>query len=227
MEKRKIYINDTSSNKVVTLETDATTFGQVKQAARQAGINIEGKDWLEGITKTSPVADDSLLPVNIDYKGGKTNDLIFVLTTTNNKIKSGIMTRTELYAVIKQDKDLQQEIIKKFGKNYTQVKTELLNSIYEKSKSSNTKDNKPLSKVEVKNNNNQPAVENTQHDCSYKEKLQTFYKGLGLILTSLEVEDFKCIKQEIEQFSENKTDVVHIDTAEIQAIVSSSLSLRR
>lgn len=90
MENRKIIIVDSSSNQKVVINTDAETFGELKKAARNAGINYEGKDWLEGITKTSPVGDDSLLPVNVNYKGTITNNLVYMLTNTNKKIRSGI-----------------------------------------------------------------------------------------------------------------------------------------
>ena len=90
MENRKIIIVDSSSNKKVVVNTDAETFGELKRAARNAGINYEGKDWLEGITKTSPVGDDSLLPTNVNYKGTVTNNLVYMLTNTNKRIRSGV-----------------------------------------------------------------------------------------------------------------------------------------
>ena len=90
MENRKIIIVDSSSNQKVVVNTDAETFGELKKAARAAGINYEGKDWLEGITKTSPVGDDSLLPTNVNYKGTVTNNLVYMLTNTNKRIRSGV-----------------------------------------------------------------------------------------------------------------------------------------
>ena len=90
METRKIIIVDSASNRKVELNTDATTFGELKRAARAAGINYDGKDWLEGITKTSPVGDDSLLPTNVNYKGTVTNNLVYMLTNTNKRIRSGV-----------------------------------------------------------------------------------------------------------------------------------------
>lgn len=95
MENRKIIIVDSSSNQKVVVNTDAETFGELKRAARNAGINYEGKDWLEGITKTSPVGDDSLLPTNVNYKGTITNNLVYMLTNTNKRIKSGDVTVIE------------------------------------------------------------------------------------------------------------------------------------
>ena len=119
METRKIIIVDSSSNQKIVVETDATNFGELKRAARAAGINYEGKDWLEGITKTSPMSDDSLLPTNVNYKGTVTNNLVYMLTNTNKRIRSG-MDRKEIYAEVKK-LGLEEDIKKKYGKNYTMV----------------------------------------------------------------------------------------------------------
>jgi hypothetical protein len=119
METRKIIIVDSSSNQKIVVETDATNFGELKRAARAAGINYEGKDWLEGITKTSPMSDDSLLPTNVNYKGTVTNNLVYMLTNTNKRIRSG-MDRKEIYAEVNK-LGLKEDIKKKYGKNYTMV----------------------------------------------------------------------------------------------------------
>jgi len=133
MEQRKIIIVDSSSNRKVTVNTDATNFGELKRAARAAGINYEGKDWLEGLTKTSPVSDDSLLPVNVNYKGTVTNNLVYMLTNTNKRIRSG-MNRQEAYAEIKR-LGLADGVKKKFGRNFTQVgTTNLIDFIYKNGK---------------------------------------------------------------------------------------------
>jgi len=120
METRKIMIVDSSSNQKVVVNTDATTFGELKKAARAAGINYEGKDWLEGITKTSPVGDDSQLPTNVQFKGATTNNLVYMLTNTNKKIRSGGGDRQSIYREIKKH-NLAEKIKEAFGRNYTQI----------------------------------------------------------------------------------------------------------
>lgn len=125
METRKIYIQDTAANNVVVLETAATTFGEIKQAAINAGVNVSDKDWLEGLTKTTFMSDDSILPTNVPYKGAVTNELFFVLTNTSKKIKSGAMTRKECYEYIKLN-NLSNAIKEAEGKNYTNVSTDIL-----------------------------------------------------------------------------------------------------
>lgn len=127
METRKIIVVDSSTQRKVVIDTDATTFGELKSAARAAGINYEGKDWLEGITKTAPVSDDSLLPTNVNFKGTITNNLVYMLTNTNKRIKSGY-DRQGLYAEVRR-LGLAEEIKEHFGKNYTQVSNTALASI--------------------------------------------------------------------------------------------------
>lgn len=146
MEQRKIIIVDSSSNRKVTVNTDATNFGELKRAARAAGINYEGKDWLEGLTKTSPVSDDSLLPVNVNYKGTVTNNLVYMLTNTNKRIRSG-MNRQEAYAEIKK-LGLADGVKKKFGRNFTQVGTNDLIDFINKNGKKDTSAPANKSKVE-------------------------------------------------------------------------------
>ena len=146
MEQRKIIIVDSSSNRKVTVNTDATNFGELKRAARAAGINYEGKDWLEGLTKTSPVSDDSLLPVNVNYKGTVTNNLVYMLTNTNKRIRSG-MNRQEAYAEIKK-LGLADGVKKKFGRNFTQVGTNDLIDFINKNGKKGTSTPANKSKVE-------------------------------------------------------------------------------
>ena len=47
MEARTIWVLDRATNTHVKIITDATTFGELKQAAKAAGVNYEGKDWRE------------------------------------------------------------------------------------------------------------------------------------------------------------------------------------
>lgn len=123
--ERKIIIVDSASNKQTTITTDAEKFGDLKAAARAAGITIEGKDWLEGLTKTQPVSDDSVLPTNVNYKGQITNNLVYMLTNTNKRTKSGAMSRAEVYTFIKNN-HLASEVKATFGKNYTNCTTDQL-----------------------------------------------------------------------------------------------------
>ena len=124
MEFRKVTIinNKTQSQKVIQAST-ATTLGELKREMREAGIEYEGMTFFEGHLRAELKDDASILPTNIPYKGQVVNDLIFLLTAPEKKIKSGAMSRAEAYNAIKA-RGLQDECVKRFGKNFTMCKTQ-------------------------------------------------------------------------------------------------------
>jgi hypothetical protein len=135
METRKITVVSTRDQKRSTIMSAATTLGELKADLNNAGINYSDMTFYEGLTKTELINDESLLPTNVSYKGQITNELVFMLTNMNKKIKSGTMTRAGAYQYIK-DNNLQFEVLKRYGKNYTVCKTsELLDLIAELDKS--------------------------------------------------------------------------------------------
>ena len=123
MEFRKVTIinNKTQSQKVIQAST-ATTLGELKREMREAGIGYEGMTFFEGHLRAELKDDSSILPTNIPYKGQIVNDLTFLLTAPEKKIKSGAMSRAEAYNAIKA-RGLQDECVKRFGKNFTMCKT--------------------------------------------------------------------------------------------------------
>lgn len=130
METRKITIISTKNNKRTVINTDATTLRDLKEALREAGVDYEGMTFYEGLTKTELKLDDSLLPHDVQRinpttkEPETTNELAFMLTNTNKKIRSGAatMSRSETYDAIKNN-NLQAECLKRFGKNFTMCKT--------------------------------------------------------------------------------------------------------
>lgn len=130
METRKITIISTKNNKRTVINTDATTLGELKRALRGAGVDYDGMTFYEGLTKTELKLDDSLLPHDVQRinpttkEPETTNELAFMLTNTNKKIRSGAatMSRSEAYDAIKSN-NLQAECLKRFGKNFTMCKT--------------------------------------------------------------------------------------------------------
>lgn len=128
MESRKVIIVTSGGQKKQVIETGAETLAQLKADLDRAGIDYRDKTFFEGLSKTELTHDDSLLPRDIPRNGGTTNNLVFMLTTPQKKIKSGAMNRQEAYAEIKK-KGLQEECIKKFGKNFTMCKTDDLISL--------------------------------------------------------------------------------------------------
>ena len=146
MRKITVLVESTQSKHV--LQSNATTLGELKDELRDKNISFNSDDvFKEGMSKTVLTTDESVLPSNIPWRGEVTNDLIFMVTAPQKKIKSGVMTRAEVYAEIKRLK-LQDTIIKKVGKNFTQCSTAtLLTFIDEASKNScETKTPAPVAK---------------------------------------------------------------------------------
>lgn len=106
--------------------SEAETLGAMKADMRRAGISYDGMTFYEGRTRTELKDDASILPVNVPVpaKGTTTNDLVFMLTTANKKIKSGALSseRKNVLEEIKV-KGLGAAVTAKFGKNATQCKT--------------------------------------------------------------------------------------------------------
>lgn len=126
METRKVTIinSKTQSQKVIENST-ATTLGELKSEMRAAGIDYDGMTFYEGHMRAELKDDAAPLPTNIPYKGTTVNDLIFMLTTPEKKVKSGAMSRAEAYAEIKR-LGLQDVCKYRYGKNFTQCSTDNL-----------------------------------------------------------------------------------------------------
>lgn len=122
METRKITIVSTKSQSKKVIMSSATTLAELKSDLRQNGIDYEGMSFFEGTSKVELKNDTSVLPHDVPWKGTVTNELVFMLTNTNKKIRSGAMSRMEAYAEIKR-MGLQDACLKKFGKNFTMCKT--------------------------------------------------------------------------------------------------------
>lgn len=122
MDARKITIVSTKNQCKKVITSAATTLQELKADLDAAGIDYEGMTFYEGLSKTELKTNDSVLPHDVPYKGAVTNELVFMLTNTNKKIKSGTMKRSEAYAAIK-SMNLQGACMKKYGKNFTMCKT--------------------------------------------------------------------------------------------------------
>lgn len=114
--------------------SEAETLGALKADMRRAGINYDNMTFYEGRTRTELKDDASVLPTNVPVaaKGTTpattTNDLVFMLTTANKKIRSGAGDRPAAYAKIKQ-LGLQDACKAKYGKNFTQCSTSDLEAL--------------------------------------------------------------------------------------------------
>lgn len=136
MEARKITVVSTRNQKKSVIMSAATTLAELKADLRQNGIDYDGMTFYEGTSKVELRDDASVLPHDVPYKGQTTNELVFMLTNTNKKIRSGAdMSRADAYAAIKAN-GLQEGCVKRFGKNFTMCKTaDLIALVNEKSAS--------------------------------------------------------------------------------------------
>ena len=122
MEARKITVVQTKNQKKSVIMSAATTLAELKSDLRANGIDYNGMAFFEGTSKVELKNDASVLPHDVPYKGIITNELVFMLTNTNKKIRSGAISRMKAYAEIKK-RGLQDACLKKFGKNFTMCKT--------------------------------------------------------------------------------------------------------
>ena len=124
MQSRKITVVQTKNQKKSVIMSAATTLAELKSDLRANGIDYDGMTFFEGTSKVELKNDASVLPHDVPYKGTITNELVFMLTNTNKKIRSGAtnMSRMEAYNAIK-SMGLQNACVKKFGKNFTMCKT--------------------------------------------------------------------------------------------------------
>lgn len=124
MEARKITVL-TSTNRIV-LMSSAETLGELKVDMSAQGINCVDKVFMEGLTHTEFSRDDAVLPRDIKYHDEITNELVFMVTEPNTKIKSGISTeRQYLYNKVKSFN--MESVIKNLtGCNYQNLSTKEL-----------------------------------------------------------------------------------------------------
>ena len=146
MEARKITVVQTKNQKKSVIMSAATTLAELKSDLRANGIDYDGMTFFEGTSKVELKNDASVLPHDVPYKGTITNELVFMLTNTNKKIRSGAtnMSRLEAYNAIK-SMGLQDACVKKFGKNFTMCKTADLIALIQSNSAS-----KPTPKAETK-----------------------------------------------------------------------------
>lgn len=157
MQSRKITVVQTKNQKKSVIMSAATTLAELKSDLRANGIDYDGMTFFEGTSKVELKNDASVLPHDVPYKGTVTNELVFMLTNTNKKIRSGAttMSRMEAYNAIK-SMGLQNACVEKFGKNFTMCKTADLIALIQSNSTS-----KPAPKAETKKEEKMEAPVNT------------------------------------------------------------------
>lgn len=128
---RKVTVLVESTQSKVVFESNATTLGELKNELRERQVRYDSDCvFKEAASKTILTSDESILPSNIPWKGQVTNDLVFMVTAPQKKIRSGAMDRKEAYARVK-ELGLQGKIQEHEGKNFTQCSTAILISYIE------------------------------------------------------------------------------------------------
>ena len=128
---RKVTVLVERTQSKVVFESNATTLGELKNELREKQVRYDSDCvFKEAASKTILTSDESVLPSNIPWKGQVTNDLVFMVTAPQKKIRSGVMDRKEAYAKVK-ELGLQGKIQEHEGKNFTQCSTAILISYIE------------------------------------------------------------------------------------------------
>ena len=181
METRKVtIINSKTQSQKVIQDSKATTLGELKQEMSERGIDYTGMTFFEGHMRAELKDDAAPLPTNIPYKGQVVNDLTFMLTAPEKKVKSGAMTRAEAYAEIKK-RGLQGACVDKFGKNFTQCSTADLISLIEKNSTKVApapKAKKPVEAAPAKAEEATVAPETSTTDCNCSKALAILAEAL-------------------------------------------------
>lgn len=206
METRKITIISTKNHSTKVINSAATTLSELKTDLDNAGISYTDCTFFEGLTKTELKNDAAILPHDVPYKGTTTNNLVFMITNTSKKIRSG--AKLDRKAIIEEIKvkNLTEVVKKIYGKNYTNCKTEDLERILSMNNNSAPKET-PVKKETVETKSN-TSVSN---DTEYITKAQ-----LKEVITGL-VEEMKYVGMDY-------SNEINIDNISIISDVSSSNS---
>lgn len=131
MESRTILVINSKTQTKHSIESSAETLEELKKDLSANKIDYKGLTFFEGLSKTEITNDDALLPRNLPWKGVVTNNLVFMLTQPQKKIRNGvdkpekILSRSEIYKLIV-DNNLQGKVQETLGNHFTRCKTESL-----------------------------------------------------------------------------------------------------
>lgn len=142
MEARNITIVNSRTQSRNTFSSTAETLGELKADLDRLEIDYSNLTFFEGISKTELTDDNAILPKDLPWKGERTNDLVFMLTESQKRIRNGAMSRSDLYSYIKTN-NLQDAVKTRFGRNFTQCSTADLLSMVEDSDSVDVLEERP------------------------------------------------------------------------------------
>lgn len=119
--KREVTVYDSARNGKMTVfkDVEVNTLRDLKDLLDAEGIDYTNMKFNEGVTGTTLLRDDSIIPDNIPFKGEIIHNVFINMTMQDNKVSSG-MDRKALYEQVKPYAD---EVKSIFGKHYTNVST--------------------------------------------------------------------------------------------------------
>jgi hypothetical protein len=200
-QERTIIVSSSRAQRKYAIQSKATTLEEFKAECREAGIDYSGLTFVEAISNTELLNDNSLLPREVTFKGKKTNNLVFSLTAPRKNIGSGAMSRKEAYAKIK-ELGWQKDCIDQFGDNYTRVSTENLVKMIEAVE--DCKEQKPVEKIKPVSCKNIKNDEDAPRSC--KQMFNSKFEQLEYLLKEA-VELLATIKSEnTQELSEDDID---------------------
>ena len=188
--KRQITIYESARNGKITVfnDVECNTLGELKTLLREKGIDYSDKEFVEGVTNTKLLSDDSRIPTNIPFKGDYTNDVFINILNKDTKIKSGVnyaeLSRMEL---LRAAKPYAKEIEHELSMNYTRAKSADIVAFLEKKDSQlkpgtcaakeEKKGEKCNCNVEKKLNMLKEALLYLAEEHGYTEEIEDILKG--------------------------------------------------
>lgn len=135
MKRKVIVISSNTQSRRDFNDVEVNTLADVKALLDGAGISYANQAFYEGVSKAEYTSDDSIMPSNMPFKGGVTNDLVFQLSNKSKKISSGANERRQRCFELIKKYGLAAKIKSDFGLMYTSVATDALERVidaYEK-----------------------------------------------------------------------------------------------
>lgn len=201
--KRQITIYESARNGRITVFNDAecNTLGELKALLREKGIDYNDKEFVEGVTNTKLLSDDSRIPTNIPFKGQTTNDVFINILNKDTKIKSGInyaeLSRNEL---LRAAKPYAVEIEASLGVNYTRVKSADIVAFLEK-KDAQLKPGNCVAEEEKKEE---------KCNCNVEKKLNMLKEALVWFANEMECEE---VEEMLEGWDEDEVAAEKVQTS--------------
>lgn len=202
--KRQITIYESARNGKITVfnDVECNTLGELKTLLREKGIDYSDKEFVEGVTNTKLLSDDSRIPTNIPFKGQTTNDVFINILNKDTKIKSGVnyaeLSRNELLHAAK---PYAVEIEASLGVNYTRVKSADIVAFLEK-KDAQLKPGNCVAEEEKK--------EEKKCSCNVEKKLNMLKEALVWFANEMECEE---VEEMLEGWDEDEVAAEKVQTS--------------